>query len=245
MPTSLDLDRIRGSLIRQEETLIFGVIERAQFALNPVVYEPGAFGEALEGESLVGYLLRETERIHARMRRYTSPDEHPFCDGLPEPILPSLRYPENPLHANRININDRLRAVYERDMAPLFCRPGDDGQYGSSAVSDVALLQALSKRVHYGKFVAESKFRAHPERFRDAIRRSDVPAIAEAIVDRGVEEAVLERVRLKAETYGGLLAQGDPSGVSPKVFRALYEQWIIPMNKDVQVAYLLERGVED
>ena len=32
---------------------------------------------------------------------------------------------------------------------------GDDGNYGSSAVCDTECLQALSKRIHYGKFIAE------------------------------------------------------------------------------------------
>lgn len=36
---------------------------------------------------------------------------------------------------------------------------GDDGNYGSAATLDVLCLQALSKRIHYGKFVAEAKFR--------------------------------------------------------------------------------------
>jgi chorismate mutase len=31
-------------------------------------------------------------------------------------------------------------------------------------------LQALSKRIHYGKFVAEAKFRESPKLFEDAIR---------------------------------------------------------------------------
>ena len=37
--------------------------------------------------------------------------------------------------------------------------PGDDNNYGSSSMLDVTLLQALSKRIHYGMFVAEAKFR--------------------------------------------------------------------------------------
>lgn len=40
----------------------------------------------------------------------------------------------------------------------MICEPGDDEQHGSSVVCDVNALQALSRRVHLGKFVAESKF---------------------------------------------------------------------------------------
>ena len=34
---------------------------------------------------------------------------------------------------------------------------------------DLLLLQALSKRIHYGKFVAEAKFQAAPDSYKAAI----------------------------------------------------------------------------
>ena len=44
----------------------------------------------------------------------------------------------------------------------MICGPGDDSQHGSAVLADVSVLQALSKRVHYGKFVAESKYKTDP-----------------------------------------------------------------------------------
>jgi len=41
----LSLDSIRSTLIRQEETIIFAIIERAQFRRNSIVYENGGFGD--------------------------------------------------------------------------------------------------------------------------------------------------------------------------------------------------------
>ncbi len=41
----LSLTNIRSVLIRLEETIIFGLIERAQFAHNPRIYIRGAFPE--------------------------------------------------------------------------------------------------------------------------------------------------------------------------------------------------------
>lgn len=40
----LSLDSIRSTLIRQEETIIFAIIERAQFRTNDIVYQKGGFG---------------------------------------------------------------------------------------------------------------------------------------------------------------------------------------------------------
>ena len=40
----LSLSSIRSTLIRQEETIIFGLIERAQFRSNSIVYKKNGFG---------------------------------------------------------------------------------------------------------------------------------------------------------------------------------------------------------
>lgn len=67
---------------------------------------------------------------------------------------------------------------------------------------DVLCLQALSRRIHFGKFVAEAKFRAEPERFSEMIRNRDTKGLEEAITKKKVEEQVLKRLELKARTYG-------------------------------------------
>jgi chorismate mutase len=41
----LSLESIRSTLIRQEETIIFALIERAQFRCNDIVYQKGGFGD--------------------------------------------------------------------------------------------------------------------------------------------------------------------------------------------------------
>jgi len=97
MNPDLSLKSIRAVLIRQEETIVFGLIERAQFMRNGIIYKPASFGAEVGADCLVGYLLHETERVHARMRRYTSPDEHPFYRDLPGPLLPAVTNYENPL----------------------------------------------------------------------------------------------------------------------------------------------------
>jgi len=243
MSEQLHISNVRHVLVRLEETIIFALIERAQFLRNAPVYEPGRFGAALGGESLCGFLLRECECSHAKVRRYTSPDEHPFFADLPEPILPPLGFADNPLVPNTININPRIRRLYEETLIPLICAPGDDRQYGSSAVGDVACLQALSKRIHYGKFVAESKFRHPTDVLRDALEKQDPALLLAAITDDDVERQVIGRVSAKAGAYTAELNRTAVSPtVSPDVIAGIYRDWIIPLNKDVQVQYLLLRG---
>lgn len=94
----LGLGNIRQTLIRLEDTIIFGLIERAQFARNQAVYDvPGVEmpNTARPGICLLEYILRETEQIHGRIRRYTSPDEHAyFPEDLPRIVLPPISYDE-------------------------------------------------------------------------------------------------------------------------------------------------------
>lgn len=65
-------------MIRQEETIIFALIERAQFAHNAAVYQPSKdawhhrVNDPLfngEGASVLGYLLAETEKVAASQSR--------------------------------------------------------------------------------------------------------------------------------------------------------------------------------
>ncbi len=49
--------------------------------------------------------------------------------------------------------------MYLSRVLPDITVASDDNNYGSAATLDVLCLQALSKRIHYGKFVAEAKFR--------------------------------------------------------------------------------------
>lgn len=243
MNGQLKLESIRSVLVRLEETILFSLIERAQFRQNRVIYQPGAFGPALGGECLVDFLLHETERTHAKMRRYTSPDEHAFFDDLPAPLLPALTFGESPLVPNQLNINQSIREIYFDRIVGALCEAGDDMQYGSSAVNDVACLQSISRRVHYGKFVAESKYMADPGRFQSLIRDRDRVGLMTRITDEAVERAVLDRVRGKAQTYGQVLRDSAASGlVDPAVIVDIYAKWIIPLNKEVQVAYLLVRN---
>lgn len=92
-----------------------------------------------------------------QVRRYTAPDEHAFFPHLlPPAALKPLDFAVL-LHPCSVNLNKHIREVYLHKVLPAICDSGDDGQHGSAVVADVSVLQALSKRIHYGLFVAESK----------------------------------------------------------------------------------------
>ncbi|KAI9774290.1 MAG: chorismate mutase aro7 [Geoglossum simile] len=218
---ALDLANIRFQLIRLEDTITFHLIERVQFPLNPTIYNPDVLNIP-DSLSFLDWIFREQEHLFSLLRRYQSPDEYPFFpDALGEPILQPLNYPKI-LHPNTVNVNEKLKRSYIKDILPAACScSGQDGgkqdrgeakeHYGSAATNDVACLQALSRRIHFGKFVAESKFRKETERFEKMIKAGDREGIMDAITDKTVEDKVLERLKLKAKTYGTDPSIGEES----------------------------------
>lgn len=300
----LSLDSIRSTLIRQEETIIFALIERAQFRQNDIVYEVagvpglglppgsssgGATGEDEEELSFLDFMLVGTESLHSLVRRYESPEEHAFFPSrLPKRTnaLSALDYPDllsTDAALNDLNWNQVLLAKYTDVILPAIATKGDDEQHGSTVVADIAALQALSKRVHFGKFVAESKYQSDPAGFRRLVDAGDAAGVRALLTNAAVEEQVLTRALLKASTYGreplvsslprardgeneedeataivaaaaaaavvaaveavrgGDDAEIRKGKVKPRVIEKIYRKLIIPMTKDIEVAYLFLR----
>ena len=192
---------------RLEDTICFHLIERVQFPLNGKIYTPEGVHIPDSELSLFDWMLREQERFQSLVRRYQSPDEYPFFpDVLQTPILKPLKYPKI-LHENDVNVNSKLKDIYIKHILPAVCvqreeRGEQQENYGSAATCDVVALQALSRRIHFGKFVAEAKFVQETERFVKLIKAEDRKGIDKAITNEKVERKVLERLRLKAKTYG-------------------------------------------
>ncbi|KAF8272251.1 chorismate mutase [Lactarius quietus] len=258
----LSLDRIRSILTRFEDTIIFSLIERAQFAHNP--------GYMSFKGSWLEWFLKETEAFHGARHVFSlpHPDEYPFTTGLPAPVLPSPEYPPI-LFPNKINVNASILSFYIRSIVPRITVQAtltlaslkrskgiagddeleDDGNYGSAATVDVEVLQAISKRVHYGKFVSESKFRQNPAAFVPHIQHGNTESLAALITNPEVERRLLIRLRKKAMLYAQDFANdGEPQSdgtskgkIDVDCVVDLYESYIIPLTKEVEVDYLLQR----
>ncbi|PRP77616.1 putative chorismate mutase [Planoprotostelium fungivorum] len=244
---ALNLSFLREQLIRQEETIIFNLIERAQWKQNKIVYEAGGvhFTDTPlpSSKSFLDYLFEETEKLHSLVRRYESPDENPFYPAaLPKPLLPLFAF-TGPMHPNTININDRIKDIYLKLMVPRFFEEGDDGQYGSAVTTDIAVLQALSKRIHFGKYVAEVKFREDPQGYTKLAEEGNIDGIMKKLTNAEVEAKLLRRVHMKASTYGQEIGVQDSDKkykLEPGRIEELYREYVVPLTKEV--LYLIERS---
>ncbi|XP_031279656.1 chorismate mutase 2 isoform X1 [Pistacia vera] len=244
----ITLESVRESLIRQEDTIVFSLIERAKYPRNSPLYDlsyasiPGFSG------SLFQYIVSQSENLQAVVGRYENPEEHPFFpDNLPGSLLPPHNYPQvlHPPSAS-ININSTIWDKYFNQLLPVLVAEGDDGNYASTATSDLDCLQALSRRIHYGKYVAEVKFREAPQDYEPLIRAKDSDALMKLLTFEHVEEMVKRRVEKKAMIFGqevALCSNGTEGKckIDPSIVSKLYEDWVMPLTKVVEVEYLLRR----
>ncbi|KAL2517561.1 Chorismate mutase 2 [Abeliophyllum distichum] len=240
----LNLDSLRKSLVREEDTIIFSLIERAKYPVNSPLYDerPGFSG------SLFEFFVKESEAVQAKAGRYLSVEENAFFpDNLPPSLLPP-RGSQQVLHPRgaSININEQILNMYHKKLLPLITSDGDDGNYAITADRDLDCLQALSRRIHLGKFVAEIKFRESPQDYTRAILAQDKDALMKLLTFESVEEMIKKRVEKKAMVFGQDvdLSENDNVGnykVNPSVVSRLYGEWVIPLTKFVEVEYLLCR----
>ncbi|QLQ78881.1 hypothetical protein HG537_0B02290 [Torulaspora globosa] len=250
--TVLNLNNIRDELVRMEDTIIFNFIERSHFPSCPVVYakdHPGLPIPDFDG-SFLDWALLHMEKVQSQLRRFESPDETPFFpEEILKPILPSINYPQVlASYAPLINYNDKIKHIYEEEIVPLISKyEGNQSEnYGSVATTDIACLQSLSRRIHFGKFVAEAKYQNDKELYAKLIRAKDVNGITENITNAAVEEKILERLTLKADVYGV-----DPTNkegerrITPEYLVKIYKEIVIPLTKEVEVEYLLRRLGDD
>lgn len=245
----LDLANIRAALIRMEDTIVFGLIERSQFFSSPSVYEPNKFHIPRFNGSFLDWSLVQMERTHSQIRRYEAPDEIPFfpLELLP-PLLPAVNYPKIlASYTDEINVNEEILSFYVNEIVPqISCKEGDQAEnLGSVSVCDIDCLQSISRRIHFGKFVAEAKFQADKEGYKKLIIAKDIKGIEESITNSAVEAKILERLIEKGENYGVdpsmKYSQNPQSKVKPEIIAKLYKDYIIPLTKKVEVDYLLRR----
>ncbi|WVZ77623.1 hypothetical protein U9M48_025471 [Paspalum notatum var. saurae] len=243
----LSLAAVRDALVRLEDSVVFALIERAKHRRNAPAYAPAA---AAGGRSLVEFFVREAETGH-----YQKPEDVPFFpQDLPSPLFPS-KYSAKVLHpsASLVTVNDAIWKMYFNELLPLFTVDGDDGSYAETVALDFVCLQVISRRIHIGKYVAEVKFKDAPQDYSPLIQAKDSNSLMNLLTFKAVEEKVKKRAEKKARTFGQNVTLEDTAGkqegtagdsgckVDPKVLSKLYDQWVMPLTKDVEVEYLLRR----
>lgn len=244
----LDLSKIREELVKMEDTLIFNFIERSNFPLCSDIYCWNK--ESLKipnfNGSFLDWSLLQLETFQSLLRRYEAPDENPFFPKqIPSPFLPEIKYPQVlATYSKEINHNNTLKQIYLKNILPLLVKYDGNCEhsFGSVMTRDIDCLQNLSRRIHFGKFVAEVKFQQNKDLYRDLIERQDITGIYEHITDHKTEQMILKRLKEKAEVYGIDPGKSDKDRkLYSDCLVKIYQDFIIPLTKNVEVDYLLRR----
>eukprot|EP00416_Gambierdiscus_australes_P025165 CAMPEP_0171078784 /NCGR_PEP_ID=MMETSP0766_2-20121228/14853_1 /TAXON_ID=439317 /ORGANISM="Gambierdiscus australes, Strain CAWD 149" /LENGTH=288 /DNA_ID=CAMNT_0011535937 /DNA_START=70 /DNA_END=936 /DNA_ORIENTATION=+ len=264
--SALDLDNIRNSLMRMEDSIIFSLIERSQYKINAAVYSPDCprlgrhklhqLKSAGSNGCLGDWFIYNTECLHSEVSRYEHPTEYSFFQPLPEPYLGSDTAEREPILASVPSsaiVNAQLLEIYRMKVVPQICEAGDCGNYGSTAVQDVQCLQTMATRIYYGLFVAEAKFRNETEKATALIEARDRDGLRAFITKPDIEERNIQRVVLKARTFSQNIHLGEVGQlqqtsslettykIDPEYIGTVFRDYLMPLTKDVEVEYLLAR----
>jgi chorismate mutase len=241
-----DLHSIAANLEGLEETIIFILINRAQFAENRVVYQPHASGfEGAGEESLFEIRLRRHEEMDAEFGRFCVPEERPFMKGLPA-AKRKVALPPTGLHIEDFDVVNVTEGILDAYLSLVgeICTKVDDGQYGSSVEHDVAALQAIARRVHFGAlYVAESKFQLNPETYARLARAGDRQGLLRELTRAEVEERILGRIALKVEHIQSQINPLVRKSIPADAIMNFYKSSIIPLTKEGEIRYLLNRAL--
>jgi len=246
--TELNLDHIASRLEGLEETIIHRLIDRAQWCVNEAAYAPGQSGFASDSSrTLFELRLLHHEEMDAKFGRFCVPEERPFNSGLPKPLR-TVNIPETGLRirdVDRVNFTSVVLSTYQLLLRNI-CQDGDDGQYGSSVEHDVYAVQAIARRLHYGAlYVAECKFRGDPHGYRRLIKEKDQEALLEKLTRKEVEDKIIARVKEKVKSLQAKVNKAVRVAVKAEPIIVYYRDFLIPLTKQGQILYLLNRESDD
>ncbi len=242
---SFDLSVIAGKLESLEETIIFRLIDRAQLALNKAVYEAGRFNFGdTKNSSLLDHKLHFLEETDAVLGRYTIAEERPFFQNLPKADENMKSNQDQGLFLSDLNIINLTKEIRESyvTLLPQIVSEEKDGEYGTTAECDIASLQAIARRIHYGSFyVAESKYRGNPNQYQELIDKKDSDALMTLLTRQEVEDRIIERIKNKVMHIQKISNPSIRRSINPSTIAHYYFDTIIPLTKVGEIAYLLNR----
>lgn len=127
-----------------------------------------------------------------------------------------------------------LRPLYVNTLLPVLCEAGVDEDRRKCIASDANCMNALVQRLNLSVHVAALKLEEIPDALRIPLEHRDPVLMEEAITNHTVEAEVIARI---LEMSRGQHA----SDVLPQRIARLYETWIIPISRKIQVHDLLAK----
>jgi chorismate mutase len=125
-----------------------------------------------------------------------------------------------------------LRPLYVHALLPVLCDPGSDLDRRKCVAADTNCMNALVQRLNLSVQVAALKLEEIPDSLRNPLQNRDPVQMEEAITNHTVEAEVIARIL-------DVTREQQASAELPLRIAQLYESWIIPVSRKIQVHDLL------
>lgn len=109
-----------------------------------------------------------------------------------------------------------------------------DLDVSSILAKDLNLLSLVTERLLLGISVAKAKFQSEPELYQKLAKENNKEEIMRKLTNSEVEEKILFRIEEKAKQLNFV----NPD-FNPEVAVSFYRDCIIPLTKEIELAYLL------
>jgi len=201
-PSHPDLDlagSIRPGLDILANEIVIALKKRSRFLVNEPIYKPGLMPRNPD-QSLLDYQIARVEHQHAELGRFAFAEQDAFSDVSNVDLIMVREPPDNAVEIMPSRAGKRIKAFYQ-EWIQAACDAGtDEHTFGETVTSDVATLLTIMERVNLGKLVAESKFQAMTDAFRET--GGDRDQMLELIVRKDREAAVRQIAVDLANNYG-------------------------------------------
>ncbi len=127
-----------------------------------------------------------------------------------------------------------MRPLYVHTLLPELCAPGSDVDRRKCLAADTNCMNALVQRLNLSVHVAALKLEEIPESLRIPLQNRDPDQMEEAITNHAVEAEVITRIL-------DMTREQQSAAELPQRIAHMYESWIIPISRKIQVHDLLAK----
>ena len=131
------------------------------------------------------------------------------------------------------DVEEKLFSFYFSKILFENCANKDLAE-SSILAKDLNLLSLVTERLLLGISVAQAKFQAKPELYKKLANDNDIKEINNQLTNAEVEQKILVRIKEKAARFNFV----NPD-FNPEVAVSFYRDCIIPLTKEIELAYLL------
>jgi len=243
-----NLNLIREQLAQFEDSIIYTLLNRSKYPLNPGAYlnlDDLAEKSKFDGKSQLEFMLFNDEKFKSTLGKFQSPQEKAFFFNQSKfdnskknlSIIPDSLI-------NKINLTNNILESYSNLLKNISF--GDDGNYGTSCEADILALQTLSSRIHFGTFyISEAKFLENENFYSKLALKNDSNGILRELTNLEVENNIYNRVIEKVENAQRFYTNSvfsNENKINPKIIGNFFREVVFPLTKTGEVKYLMLRG---